>query len=105
MTKKDLARAIAACSGIQQVQALAVVQGVFDGIVETLASEGRIELRNFGVFEVTERRPRRARNPRTGESVSVPAKRVVTFKPGKVMEERVARLIEVPGGAPAEIPE
>ena len=105
MTKKDMARAIAEDSGITQVQAKAIVQQVFDSVVETLLTERRIELRNFGVFEVTERRPRRARNPRTGESVSVPAKRVVTFKPGKVMEERVARLIEVPGGAPAEIPE
>ena len=89
MTKKDIARAIAARSGIQQVQALAVVQGVFDGIVETLASEGRIELRNFGVFEVRRRKPRKARNPRTGQAVDVPAKVVVTFKPGQVMAERV----------------
>ena len=89
MTKKDIARAIAARSGIQQVQALAVVQGVFDGIVETLASEGRIELRNFGVFEVRRRKPRKARNPHTGESVSVPARPVVTFRPGQVMAERV----------------
>ena len=100
-----MARAIAEDSGITQVQAKAIVQQVFDSVVETLLTERRIELRNFGVFEVKERRPRRARNPRTGERVSVPAKRVVTFKPGKVMEERVARLIEVPGGAPAEIPE
>jgi nucleoid DNA-binding protein len=89
VTKKDIARAIAARSGIQQVQALAVVQGVFDGIVETLASEGRIELRNFGVFEVRRRKPRKARNPHTGTAVDVPAKVVVTFRPGQVMAERV----------------
>ena len=105
MTKRDIATAIAGELGVTQAQALAIVRGVFDRIVETLLSEGRIELRNFGVFEVKERRPRRARNPRTGERVSVPAKRVVTFKPGKEMVERVARLIEGPGGAPAEIPE
>ena len=105
MTKKDMARAIAEDLGITQVQAKAIVQQVFDSVVETLLTERRIELRNFGVFEVKERRPRRARNPRTGERVSVPAKRVVTFKPGKEMVERVARLIEGPGGAPAEIPE
>ena len=104
MTKKDMARAIAEDLGITQVQAKAIVQQVFDSIVETLLTERRIELRNFGVFEVKERRPRRARNPRTGERVSVPAKRVMTFKPGKEMEVRVARLIGVPGGAPAEIP-
>jgi len=92
VTKKDIARAIAARSGIQQVQALAVVQGVFDSIVETLASQGRIELRNFGVFEVRRRKPRKARNPRTGKAVEVPAKLVVAFKPGREMEQRVRGL-------------
>ncbi len=97
MTKKDMAKAIAKEMGIPQIQAVAIVQRVFDGIVETLLSEGRIELRNFGVFEVKERKPRRARNPRTGERVDVPGKRVVTFKPGREMEERVRRLKKVPG--------
>jgi nucleoid DNA-binding protein len=92
VTKKDIARVIAAGSGIRQVQALAIVQGVFDEIVQTLASGGRIELRNFGVFEVRRRKPRKARNPRTGNTVEVPAKVVVTFKPGQVMAERVGAL-------------
>ena len=92
MTKKDIARAIADGSGIRHVQALAIVQGVFDEIVQTLASGGRIELRNFGVFEVRRRKPRKARNPHTGESVSVPARPVVTFRPGQVMAERVGAL-------------
>ena len=96
MTKKDMAKAIADETGIPQVQAAAIVQRIFDGITETLLSEGRIELRNFGVFEVKERRPRRARNPRTGDRVNVPAKRVVTFKPGREMEERVRRLKTAP---------
>jgi DNA-binding protein HU-beta/integration host factor subunit beta len=97
VTKKDIARAIAQRSGIQQVQALAIVQGVFDDIVETLASEGRIELRNFGVFEVRMRKPRKARNPRTREAVEVPARLVVTFKPGQAMERWVGRLAKGPG--------
>jgi nucleoid DNA-binding protein len=92
VTKKDIARALADGSGVPRVQALAIVQGVFDSIVETLASEGRIELRNFGVFEVRRRKPRKARNPRTGTAVDVPAKVVVTFKPGQVMAERVGAL-------------
>ena len=54
-----------------------------------MVEEGRIELRNFGVFEVKRRRARKARNPRTGENVSVPERSVVTFKPGREMEERV----------------
>jgi integration host factor subunit beta len=98
VTKKDMAKAIADEMGLTQVQAKEIVQRVFDGITETLLNEGRIELRNFGVFEVRKRRPRRARNPRTGENVSVPAKLVVTFKPGREMEERVAQLKKVPGG-------
>jgi hypothetical protein len=54
--------------------------------------ERRIELRNFGVFEVKERAARKARNPRTGQRVDVPEKFVVTFKPGKEMEEKVRQL-------------
>jgi nucleoid DNA-binding protein len=80
VTKKDLARAIAEETGLTQTQAKEIVQGVFDGIVETLLAEGRIELRNFGVFEVRRRKSRKARNPRTGDKVKVPAKLVVTFK-------------------------
>ena len=98
MTKKDLAKAIADEMGLTQGQAREIIQRVFTGITETLLHEGRLELRNFGVFEVKKRRPRRARNPRTGEAVDVPAKLVVTFKPGREMEERVGQLTKVPGG-------
>jgi integration host factor subunit beta len=99
MTKKEMAKAIAEEMGLTQGQAREVVQRVFDGITETLLNEGRIELRNFGVFEVKKRKPRKVRNPRTGENVLVPAKLVVTFKPGREMEERVGRLKNVPGPA------
>jgi integration host factor subunit beta len=97
VTKKDLATAIAKKGHLPQLQAVAIVQSVFDGITETLVKEGRIELRNFGVFEVKRRKPRKARNPRTGDKVKVPAKFVVTFKPGREMEKRVRRLRSVPG--------
>lgn len=97
MTKKELAKAISEELGIPALVALQAVQKVFDGITETLVEEGRIELRNFGVFEVRKRKPRRARNPRTGESVKVPAKLVVAFTPGREMKERVGRLKNVPG--------
>jgi len=66
VTKKDMAKAIADEMGLTQVQAREIVQRVFNGITETLLDEGRIELRNFGVFEVRKRKPRKARNPRTG---------------------------------------
>jgi nucleoid DNA-binding protein len=99
MTKRDMAEAIADRTGLPQGQVKEVIRGVLDGITEALVHEGRIELRNFGVFEVKGRRPRRARNPSTGEPVDVPAKRVVTFKPGREMGERVGRLARVPGRA------
>jgi len=99
MTKKEMAKAIAEEMGLTQGQAREVVQRVFDGITETLLNEGRIELRNFGVFEVKKRKPKKARNPRTGATVLVPAKLVVTFKPGREMEQRVGQLKKVPGSA------
>src|SRR5262249_18218984 len=89
MTKKDLAKAIADEVGRTHAQVQQIVQRVFDGILITLVNEGRIELRNFGVFEVKNRKPRQARNPRTGEKVSVPGRAVVTFKPGREMEVKV----------------
>jgi nucleoid DNA-binding protein len=98
VTKKDLARAIAEQMSIPQALVQEIVQRVFDGITETLVHEGRLELRNFGVFEVKRRKPRPARNPRTGEKVLVPEKVVVTFKPGREMEERVGQLPNVPHG-------
>jgi nucleoid DNA-binding protein len=96
VTKKDIAQAIAGAVGVTQAQVKAIVQQVFDGIIETLRKEGRIELRNFGVFEVKRRRPRQARNPRTGATVAVPARAVVTFKAGGKMEERVRQLKKLP---------
>ena len=98
MTKKEMAKAIAEEMGLTQLQVQGVVRRVFDGITETLVREGRIELRNFGVFEVRQRKPRKARNPRTGEKVEVPAKRVLTFKPGREMGERIGRLKALPDG-------
>jgi integration host factor subunit beta len=89
VTKKEIAKAIAEEAGIPQVVVTKAVQSVFEGIIEVLVSEGRIELRNFGVFQVRKRRARQARNPRTGERVSVPEKLAVTFKPGLEMEARV----------------
>jgi nucleoid DNA-binding protein len=99
MTKKDMAKVIAEEMCLTQGQAKEIVQRVFDNITETLLNEGRIELRNFGVFEVKKRKARKARNPRTGENVSVPAKLVVAFKPGREMEVRVGQLKKMPGGA------
>lgn len=93
VTKKDIVKAISEQIGMTQLKTKEIVQQTFDAIIDTLVREHRIELRNFGVFEVKKRAARKARNPRTGERVDVAEKYVVTFKPGKEMEERV-RLLE-----------
>ena len=87
MTKKEIVKQISERIGLTQLKTKDIVQQTFDAIVETLLEDGRIELRNFGVFEVKQRKARKARNPRTGDKVDVPPKNVVTFKPGKEMEE------------------
>lgn len=88
MTKKEIVKSIAEKFDQSQVLVKDIVQETFNLIVETLVKEGRIELRNFGVFEVKLRKARRARNPKTDQEVLVGPKKVVTFQPGKVMEER-----------------
>ena len=66
-----------------------IVNAIFDEITEALAQGNRVELRGFGAFSTRERQARTGRNPRTGEPVEVPAKRVPYFKPGKEMRERL----------------
>lgn len=92
MTKKEIVKAISEEIGLTQLKTKEIVQKTFDEIVKTLVKDRRIELRNFGVFEVKKRAARKARNPRTGARVDVEEKYVVTFKPGKEMEERVKHL-------------
>lgn len=89
MTKKEIVRTISEEIGITQLKTKEIVQRTFDAIIDALVRERRIELRNFGVFEVKKRSARKARNPKTGDKVHVPEKFVVTFKPGKEMENRV----------------
>ena len=108
MTKKEIVRQLCEKANTEkllkgtltQLATKEIVQWTFDAIIETLVADGRIELRNFGVFEVKQRRPRKARNPRTGARVDVEAKNVVTFQPGKEMEEKVrkfAKAVETKG--------
>lgn len=104
MTKKEIVKTIADRSKLTQLKTKEIVQWTFDAIVDTLVTEGRIELRNFGVFEVKRRKPRRARNPRTNKPVEVEAKNVVTFQPGKVMEDKVRRMAAPPEAKPKRRP-
>ena len=91
LTKKEIVRRIATELGIDQALSKKVVQRTLDMILETLASEGRIELRNFGVFEVKRRAERKARNPKTNEEVIVPPKSVLSFQPGKNVAAMIMR--------------
>jgi len=91
MTKNDIALKIAAETGVQQIQAKEIVQRILDGMVECLATEGNLELRNFGVFTVRTRKPRKARNPKTGVAVMVPERKAVVFRPGRIMKARVLK--------------
>lgn len=91
VTKKEIVKVISERANLTQLKTKEIVQWTFDAIIDTLIEEGRIELRNFGVFEVRQRKARKARNPRTGESVEVESKNVVTFQPGKEMEEEVRK--------------
>src|SRR5208337_4259178 len=90
MTKKDIVRRIADDLGRTTIETAPIVQKTLDAIVNVLAEEGRVELRNFGVFLVKRRKARQGRNPRTGEKVDVGERMAVTFKPGREMEQRVA---------------
>ncbi|MGC3968757.1 MAG: HU family DNA-binding protein [Pirellulales bacterium] len=102
VTKKEIVKTISDACQLTQLQTKEIVQRTFDAIVEALVEEKRIELRNFGVFEVKKRAARKARNPRTGDKVYVPEKYVVTFKPGKEMEEKV-RVLEEQAAAKAAL--
>jgi nucleoid DNA-binding protein len=92
VTKKEIVKTISDETGLTQLQIKEIVQRTFEAIIENLVEEGRVELRNFGVFQVKPRAARKARNPRTGHQVEVPEKFVVTFKPGKEMENRVKKM-------------
>jgi nucleoid DNA-binding protein len=84
-----MVREIAAELKIDQIMTKKVVQLCMDGILRVVADQGRIELRNFGVFEMKQRAPRKARNPKTNQEVHVPAKRVLTFRAGKNVAKRL----------------
>jgi len=89
VTKKDIVLKIAAESGIKQVDVKKVVQCTLDKVIEYLAAGQTVELRNFGIFKIKARRGRLGRNPRTGQEVPVPPKKVVVFKPGLIMKKNV----------------
>ena len=92
MTKRDIVLIIAdqmKGEDIKQKDIMSIVQRTLDIIVDSLAQGKKIELRNFGVFKVKSRKAKKGRNPRTGEAVPVPERKVVVFKPGLVMKAKI----------------
>ena len=87
-TKKDIAHDL----GITQIQSRQYIQKTLDAITDVLRDKGRLELRDFGVFECKTRKARKGRNPKTGDEVAVPEKLVVTFRAGKQMKQVVRGL-------------
>lgn len=102
ITKKELVNRIAERTGQTKVITKEIIQLFLDEIINELANGNRLEFREFGVFEVKPRKARRAQNPRTLEKVHVPPKKVVKFKVGRIMRERVGFI--PPEGAQNEKP-
>ncbi|CAN5454903.1 integration host factor subunit beta [soil metagenome] len=89
MTKADLVESVAKEAEMTKKDAEQLVEIIFDSIVSTLNKGEKIELRGFGSFRVRHRNARKGRNPKTGEAVNIPAKRVAYFKPGKDLKELI----------------
>jgi len=99
ITKKELVLRIAEKINQKQTVTRDVIQLFIDEVISELARGNRLELRDFGVFEAKVRRARKARNPKTGQEVRVPEKRVVTIKPGKKMKELINKHAEAAAAA------
>jgi len=100
MTKADLVEEVVRVTGVSKKHGEIIVNTVFSSIVDALRSEDKIELRGFGSFRVRRRRPRQGRNPKTGDQVAVPEKRIPYFKPGKELKDLIND--ESDEGAPPE---
>ena len=98
LTKAAIIEEVAEVAGLSKKRAEIVVDTVFGGIVETLHRGEKVELRGFGSFRLRRREPHRGRNPRTGDWVDVPSKRVAYFTPGKDLKELINR--DPPESAP-----
>ena len=95
ITKKHLAQTVAEATGTKNNLALEMVDSLFTAMREQLIEGNRIEIRGFGVLETKATKPKpKARNPRTGEIVYVPARRKTHFRPGKVLKEALHEVVK-----------
>ena len=117
MTKADLVEEVVKVSNVSKKHAEIIVNTVFSSIIEALQRDDKIELRGFGSFRVRRRRSRQGRNPKTGDRVEVPEKRIPYFKPGKELKDLInaafaadapaqslGAAVPEPGGSTAEGP-
>jgi len=102
MTKADLVEEVVRAADVSKKHAETIVNTVFSSIVEALQKDDKIELRGFGSFRVRRRRSRQGRNPKTGDRVEVPEKRIPYFKPGKELKDLINSDGTAPG-APAVV--
>ena len=89
MTKKDIILKVSDETGLKQIDVKKVVQKTFDCIVDALVRGEKVELRNFGVFKIKQRKSRTGRNPRTNQVIPVPPRKVAIFKAGLEMKQRI----------------
>ncbi len=89
MTKADLVDHVTALGDLTRRDGEVIVETLFDSIIDALKADDKVEVRGFGSFRSRQRKPRTGRNPKTGESVAVPAKRVPYFKPSKELRDLV----------------
>ncbi len=90
MNKAQLVEAVASKAELSKAAARRAVDAVFSAISEALSNGENVQLVGFGTFTVTERKARKGRNPRTGEVITIPARKVVRFRPGKQLQEMVS---------------
>jgi integration host factor subunit beta len=108
MTKAELVEEVSRVSDLTKKHSEVIVDTVFKSIIDALHRGEKIELRGFGSFRLRKREPRKGRNPKTGDKVDVPPKKVPYFKPGKELKDLINRDAEAaeaadvnPGGLPS----
>ena len=98
MTKADIVDVIADATGLTKVETETVIDGFLTTIIEALRNGERVEFRGFGSFSVKKRKPKKARNPGTGEEIFLPERFVPTFKPSKLLKEQIDRNLKANEG-------
>ena len=101
MTKADLVEEVTQIGDLNRRDGEVVVDTVFDAVIQALQAGDKIEIRGFGSFRIRQRKPRTGRNPKTGDKVDVPPKKVPYFKPGKELKELINKEPAPPAAAPA----